>query len=160
MRAQPEPGKVLGMGCFRLVLEYGPYLVLKIDHPVPSPLVERSASRRGRHAGSANRREWLVWTRVRKTPLAPYFAAAKELLEDGRLVMERGTRSARKCPSAARMAALAVALDLYDGSEGNLGRVRGRLKFVDYQMVDLRRLTTGIKMVEAWRSGATAQARA
>lgn len=151
---QPEPGKVLGKGLFRIVYEFGPKLVLKLDRPAcHAALVSPSDSRRGRHAGSSNRREWLVWQKIQGTPLQPYFAEVKELREDGSLVMVRATHDCRGLPSGldARMLELADTLGLYDGADRNIGRFGRRLKFLDYQMIDLRRLPTGVKLAQEWQ---------
>jgi hypothetical protein len=41
---------------------------------------------------------------------------------------------------------------MFDGHEENLGRFGRRRKFLDFQMVDLRRVPTGITLVEGWRA--------
>jgi hypothetical protein len=154
MNTSPQVGKKLGAGCFRQVFEYGPHLVIKKEVRSPlAKLVCSSDSRRGRQQGSSNRREWLVWNAIAGTALAPYFAEAKALLPDGSLVMERAARDCRgtRRGQDARMLALAEALGMYDGCDENLGLFGRKLKFLDYQMLDLRKLETGVKLAQQWQ---------
>jgi hypothetical protein len=137
---------------FRTVYGYGRGRVLKVNSFRSRAF--SAAPRSGYLA--ANQREWHVWTRVQGTSLEPYFARAYGLTPAGDLIMHRATRvckeyaCARPTLDAACILDLTDALDIYDAACENIGLIRGVPVILDYQLVDLRRLPTGIKMVEAW----------
>jgi hypothetical protein len=149
-------GAKLGCGLFRCAYEYGTDKVIKINTPVFNNFSVdwRTGMRQG------NQREWHVWQKIQGTALEPYFARAIELTPSGDLIMERAecTFKFLECECQVherereRLRMLSYALDCYDAYEDNVGLVNGQMKILDYQLVDLRRLSSGIRLVKEWQN--------
>jgi hypothetical protein len=147
-------GKFIASGCFRDVYAYGRGKVIKIEKEYVPCLVTGDAIRRVTRSGGPNEREWIVWNRVKDTPLAPYFAEVYEITPEGHIVMARAKRDCHRNTCGgygeSRFDDLAMVLDIYDGYAENVGLFGKQLKLIDYPTIDLRRIPSGIKLVRSW----------